>query len=156
MQTLDWVNLSSGAYCDFDNTTNNVATYGRLYNWYAVADNRNVCPKGWHVPSLSEWDVMINTLGGENIAGGKMKAVGILQNGDGLWNSPNTGATNSSGFTGLPGGTRFDAGDFRDLNSFGHWRASDGLTIRLRNTHAMVEKFFFYANNGTCVRCIKD
>ena len=160
-QTVDWVNLSSGAYCDFDNNTNNVATYGRLYNWYAVADNRNVCPSGWHAPSLEEWDVLINTLGGESIAGGKMKSTGTLQNQDGLWYSPNTGATNSSGFTGLPAGTRFDAGDFRDLHSFGSWWSTDGdfgsaWSPRLQDTHTMVEWFNNYARIGKSVRCVKD
>jgi uncharacterized protein (TIGR02145 family) len=151
-----WVNLSIGAYCDFDNTPSNAVVYGRLYNWYAVIDTRNVCPSGWHVPSLNEGDDLINALGGELIAGGKMKSTGIFQNGNGLWNDPNTGATNDSGFTGLPAGTRFDAGDYRDLHNFAHWRTSDGVVLRLRNNHAMVEKFYFYVGNGTSVRCVKD
>lgn len=155
-QAADWVNLSTGAYCDYNNEPSNVATYGRLYNWYTVVDPRNVCPSGWHVPSLDEGNILLDELGGEDIAGGKMKSTGILQNGDGLWNSPNAGATNVSGFTGLPAGTRFDAGDFRDLHSFGHWRTSDGLTLRLQDSHAMVEKFNFNATNGSSVRCVKD
>jgi uncharacterized protein (TIGR02145 family) len=151
-----WLNRSTGAYCDFNNTPSNANVYGRLYNWYAVVDIHNVCPSGWHVPSLSEADVLINALGGETIAGGKMKSTGTLQNGNGLWNEPNTGGTNDSGFTGLPAGTRFDAADFRDLNNFAHWRTTDGWSLRLRNNHTMVEKFFNYATNGTAVRCVKD
>lgn len=152
----DWVNLSIGAYSEYDNNPTNVATYGRLYNLYSVIDPRNVCPDGWHVPSLNEWDVLINYLGGESIAGGKMKSTGTT-----LWNSPNTGATNESGFTGFPGGTRFDLGDFRDIQSFGHWLSSDSgfgstWSIRLRDSHTMVEKFNSYSRNGRSVRCVKD
>lgn len=152
----EWINLSIGAYCDYDNAPSNVAVYGRLYNYYAVADQRKVCPSGWHVPTIDEGNILINALGGEDIAGGKMKSKGILQNGDGLWNAPNTNGTNESEFTGLPAGTRFDAGDFRDLHNFGHWRTIDGWSFRLRNNHGMVEKFYFYPTNGTSIRCVKD
>lgn len=160
-QTSEWINLSLGAYCDYDNNPSNVATFGRLYNGYTVTDQRNVCPSGWHVPSLDEWDILINNLGGVNIAGGKMKSIGTAQNGDGFWNSPNTGATNESGFTGLPGGTRFDLGDFRDIKSFGHWLSSDsrfGYTwsIRLQDNHTMVEKYNNYSHIGHSIRCVKD
>ena len=160
-QTSVWVDLSIGAYCDYDNDPTNVATYGRLYNAYSVIDPRNVCPADWHVPSLNEWDILINILGGVNSAGGKMKSTGTVENGDGLWNSPNTGATNESGFTGLPGGTRFDLGDFRDIQSFGHWLSSDSgfgntWSIRLRDSHAGVEKFNSFSRNGRSVRCVKD
>ena len=160
-QDAIWINLSIGAYCDFNNDVNNAAIYGRLYNWYAVMDPRNVCPGGWHVPSLSEWDILINTLGGEDIAGGKMKSTGTLQNRDGQWNFPNTGATNTSGFSGLPGGTRFDAGDFRDLYSFGHWWSSVGggghaWSPRLQDNNTIVEKYNNYATLGHSVRCVRD
>lgn len=161
LKASDWVSLSIGAYCDYDNDSNNVGTYGRLYNWYSVVDPRKVCPAGWHTPSLHEWDILINNLGGENIAGGKMKSTGTLQDGDGLWNSPNTGATNESGFTALPGGTRFDFGDFIDLNSFGHWWSLDGgfgraWSPRLRDIHTAVEKFNNFSTIGHSVRCVKD
>ena len=160
-QTSDWVNLSSGAYCDYENNPDNVATYGRLYNGYSVTDPRNVCPDGWHIPALYEWDLLINNLGGETIAGGKMKSIGTLQNGDGLWYAPNTGATNSSKFTGLPAGTRFDVGDFRDLHSFASWFSSDSgfgstWSIRLQDSHTMVEKFNNYSRIGHACRCVKD
>jgi len=149
-QASDWVNLSTGAYCNFDNNVNNVAIYGRLYNGYAVTDSRNVCPSGWHVPSLDDVDILIDKLGGENVAGGKMKSTTAL------WTEPSIGATNESWFTGLPAGTRFDAGDFRDLLSFAHWRTTSGWSIRLQHNHTMVEKFYFYTINGTSVRCVKN
>ena len=97
-----WATLTTGAYCYYNNdSATYAATYGKLYNWYAVNDPRGLAPAGWHVPSDAEWTELINCLGGEDVAGGKMKAVSAL------WYSPNTGATNSSGFTGLPGGYRF-------------------------------------------------
>jgi uncharacterized protein (TIGR02145 family) len=99
--TALWNHLTSGAYCNYDNNNSNVATYGRLYNWYVINDNRNVCPTGWHVPNDSEWTILVNYLGGDTIAGGKMKEAGTAH-----WYSPNTGATNSSGFTALAGGQR--------------------------------------------------
>lgn len=156
IQASDWVNLSNGAYCDYNNEQGNVGSYGRFYNAYAVSDSRNVCPSGWHVPSLAEWDILIDNLGGENVAGGKMKSKGTVEEGSGEWHSPNTGATNSSGFTALPGGSRFDAGDFRDLHSFGNWRTSDGWTITLQDTKANVQRFYNYQTNGTSVRCMKN
>lgn len=96
---VTWGNLTSGAYCNYNNDEGNVATYGRLYNWYAVDDSRNIAPAGWHVPSDAEWQTLVDYLGGDAVAGGKMKEAGTTH-----WASPNTGATNESGFTALPGG----------------------------------------------------
>jgi uncharacterized protein (TIGR02145 family) len=101
-----WMSLTTGAYCDYNNDVNNAATYGRLYNWYAVTDSRNIAPVGWHVPTDAEWQTLIDYLGGDAVAGGKMKEAGFAH-----WSSPNTGATNESGFTALPGGSRL-GGDY--------------------------------------------
>lgn len=153
----DWVILSTGAYCNFNNDAQNVGIYGRVYNWFAVADPRNVCPVGWHVPSIDEWDILTNSLGGATIAGGKMKSTGTFQGGDGLWYSPNTGATNSSGFTGLPGGGRGDVSEFNDIHSYANWWASDmGQFIHLQDTHTDIEISGNYSTNGKYVRCVKD
>lgn len=100
-------------------------------------------------------------LGGINSAGGKMKSTGTVQDGNGLWWASNAGATNESGFTGLPGGTRFDLGDFRDIHSFAHWLSSDSgygstWSTRLQDSHAMVEKFDNYSHIGHSIRCVKD
>lgn len=103
----EWNNLTTGAYCNYDNNANNATTYGRLYNWYAVNDSRNIAPEGWHVPSDAEWQTLIDYLGGSSSGrGGKMKEAGTTH-----WNSPNTGATNESGFSALPGGNRGHWGD---------------------------------------------
>ncbi len=97
----EWVYLTSGAYCAYDNDNSHVATYGRLYNWYAVSDSRNVAPSGWHVSTFEEWQTLEDYLGGSSVAGGKLKEAGTSH-----WASPNTGATNESGFSALPSGYR--------------------------------------------------
>jgi uncharacterized protein (TIGR02145 family) len=94
-----WYNTTSGAFVNWGNSPITAEIYGRLYNYYAVVDSRNLCPVGWHVPSDAEWTILINYLGGSSVAGGKLKEAGTDH-----WNSPNTGATNRSGFTALPGG----------------------------------------------------
>jgi len=99
--------ITSGAFSYYQNNPSYADTYGGLYNWYAVNDSRNIAPEGWHVPSDAEWQTLVDYLGGNNVAGGTMKEIGTTH-----WNSPNTGATNGSGFTALPGGYRFfDIGD---------------------------------------------
>ncbi|MDO8952800.1 MAG: fibrobacter succinogenes major paralogous domain-containing protein, partial [Draconibacterium sp.] len=117
----EWRNLTTGAYCDYENSSIKADTYGRLYNWYAINDSRNIAPTGWHVATDGEWTTLINYLGGLNLAGGKLKEIGTSH-----WNTPNIGATNESGFTALPGGYRhYDGGsyDLKNMGSF--WSSSE-------------------------------
>jgi uncharacterized protein (TIGR02145 family) len=93
---------SGASYSNYDNDTTNGSTYGRLYNWYAVDDSRNIAPEGWHVATDEDWNELEMFLGSD--AGGKLKATGTIEGGDGLWYEPNEGATNESGFSALPGG----------------------------------------------------
>lgn len=99
---LGWSDLSIGAYSVYDNDVSNVETYGNLYNWYAVDDSRGICPDGWHIPTDDEWTILSDYLGGNSVAGGKLKEAGYVH-----WNSPNEGATNESAFTALPAGMRW-------------------------------------------------
>lgn len=135
----------------------NVATYGRFYTWYAVTDSRNLCPEGWHVPTNAEWATLFNYLGGENVAGGKLKEAGLTH-----WQSPNTGATNQTGFSALPSGYRNMDGGFYYLgySSF-CWSSSESsankpscLCIDFNNSKATFGEDAKY--NGFPVRCIKD
>ena len=97
-----WASLTTGAWCWYNNdSATYAATYGKLYNWFAVNDARGLAPQGWHIPTDEEWTTLSTCLGGESVAGNKMKEAGTLH-----WESPNTGADNSSGFTALPGGFR--------------------------------------------------
>lgn len=150
-----WDSLTTGAWCYNYNDPNNEGTFGKLYNWYAVNDPRGLAPTGWHVPSDGEWTTLTTFLGGLDIAGGKMKATS-------LWQSPNVGATNSSGFTGLPGGNRSTIGPFPSIGVNGLWWSS----TELNSTDAWY-RYLYYNNTlvyqvtlgkkaGFSVRCIKD
>jgi uncharacterized protein (TIGR02145 family) len=108
-----WINLSTGAYCWFDNNSNYDVPQGKLYNWYAVADDRGLCPTGWQVPTDTDFGILIDFLGGSSVAGSKLKEVGTSH-----WTAPNSDATNESGFTAIPTGGRNQLGDF--FPSFGY------------------------------------
>jgi uncharacterized protein (TIGR02145 family) len=103
----EWASLTTGAWCYWFNDPGNGPVYGKLYNWYAVNDPRGLAPAGWHVPSKDEWDAIINCLGGDDVAGGKLKETGTAH-----WLEPNFGATNESGFTALGGNLRQNTGAF--------------------------------------------
>lgn len=117
--STDLSTLTTGAYTWYNNNESTFkGTYGALYNWYAV-NTGNLCPTGWHVPSDAEWTILTDFLGGDAIAGGKLK-----EDGTSHWNDPNTGATDETGFTGLPGGYLFDNGTYYSLRNVGHWWSS--------------------------------
>jgi uncharacterized protein (TIGR02145 family) len=134
-----------------------VAAYGRLYTWYAAADSRNVCPTGWHVPTDGDWTILTTFLGGEDIAGGKLKETGTTH-----WLTPNTGATNESDFTALPGGYRYYTGLFSYLGNRGFWWSSTEHSVSQGYFLTMSSIFDFVNRDGTnkqygfSVRCIKD
>lgn len=151
-----WESNTNGAYAWYNNdevTYKN--TYGALYNWYAVNTN-NLCPTGWHVPSDDEWTTLTTYLGGESIAGGKLKATT-------LWNSPNTGATNLTGFTAYPGGYRNEFGTYSYFGNYGYWLSSTPIVTSGAWNRTMFYNFI-YVNRGyfgdkvygLSVRCLKD
>jgi len=133
--------------------------YGRLYTWYAVVDIRNLCPAGWHIPSDTEWATLISYLGGDASAGGKLKESGSLH-----WNSPNTGATNESGFNALPAGWRdvFSSNSFIEFGNYGYWWSSTEVNPTnaiYRSIHfdsGAILKNNFDKRSGFSVRCLKD
>jgi uncharacterized protein (TIGR02145 family) len=151
-----WSVLATGAYCDYDNNSANSVSYGRLYNWYAVNSNK-LCPAGWHVPSDTEWTTLTTYLEGVTVAGGKLKETGTSH-----WTDPNTGATNSSGFTALPGGCRSNSSLFQYRGLYGFWwssTANDGTyswTRSVFNTGATVSRGVDNKPYGFSVRCLKD
>ena len=152
-----WALLTSGAWCYYNNDVANGAIYGKLYNWYAVNDTRGLAPKGWHVPTDAEWTILTDKLGGTVVAGGKMKSVGTTR-----WTTPNTSATNESGFTGLPGGYRNNNGTFSNVGNYGFWWSSSQDV----NTNAVYRNLSYdydsasKSNNdlklGFSVRCLRD
>ena len=154
----DWIQAienNQPAWCYYDNNSVNGEKHGKLYNIYAVNDSRGLAPKGWHIPSDSEWTTLIDHLGGATSAGSKMK------NKTG-WNNSGNG-TNESGFSGLPGGKRDNDGKFSTMGKSGCWWSStEDYTIDFR----LHDRLLFYANNlvlgfdgkenGLSVRCIRD
>jgi uncharacterized protein (TIGR02145 family) len=157
-----WKVLVTGAYCLYDNLKGTDPVYGNLYNWYAVNDARGICPEGWHVASNPDWDKMGEFLGGLNVAGGALKSTGTLEQSTGLWYAPNTGATNSSAFHGLPGGTRFNYGSFYSIGNLGNfWSISDTNTANAWNyildaNNETLGRNYNFKAFGFSVRCCKD
>lgn len=150
-------------YC-YDNTTANCDVYGGLYQWnemmqyVSIPGLQGICPADWHIPTDAEWTVLTDLLGGESVAGGKMKEAGTTH-----WNSPNTGATNESGFTGLPGGLRTVGGTlFNQMGSYANiWSSTGGVTGNawrrsLGYSTNSVSRYAVYEFYGLSVRCVRD
>lgn len=162
--SLVWSGLDTPAWCAVDNNLLNAVTYGQSYNWHVVSDTRKVCPENWHVPTDLEWYGLVNYLGGEAVAGGKLKSTGDAANDTGLW-WENIGATNESGFSAVPAGNRPAAAwnygnvsyvaffwtatsDPNDIARAWAWvcQSSDATTF-----HGNYEK-----RMGFSLRCVKD
>ncbi len=154
-------------YC-YDDDPANCATYGSLYQWSemmqydTVQGTQGICPTGWHIPTDAEWTVLTDFLGGEYIAGGKMKATGTIEAGTGLWYAPNEGATNSSGFTALPAGYRHYSGNFFSLGfntlfwSSTEYDSSNAWDRLLLFDFANVNRDDVSKGSGFSSRCVKD
>lgn len=162
-ETAQWIALSKPGWSYVENDKEKNGPLGKLYNWYAVSDERNICPCGWHVPT---WDDLLELkafLGGEDKAGGAMKMTGTIQSNTGLWYEPNTGATNSSGFSGIPNGARYSDGAFAFAAYGAGWWSANGNYLdpeptTFGITHTSEKLFFGGATkkNGFAVRCLKD
>jgi len=158
LSNTTWSSTTSGAYAIYNASAANDSIYGKLYNWYCVADPRGLCPVGWHVPSDAEWTILENFLGGSSVAGGKLKSVSPL------WQSPNTGATNSSGFSGLPGGvTSWNGIYYSYIGKNGLWWSSTQLSVTawyraLNSYNGNVDRGGWnnFKRCGWSVRCVKD
>ena len=151
-----WAALTTGAWCYYNNDPSTDAIYGKLYNWYAVADPRGLAPAGWHVSTDAEWTTLVTCLGGTSVAGGKLKVSGTR-----IWASGND-ADNSSGWAGLPGGNRADQGFFFDDLSSGLWWSATSATATtawyryLLYSNTSVGRDLSLKPYGFSVRCVKD
>ncbi len=156
-------NNTDDAYCYYENDPSSV--YGGLYTYAAAigdnwardnAEGQGICPEGWHLPTDGEWSVLVDYLGGKWSAGGKMKEVGTAH-----WRSPNTGATNESGFTALPGGCRNTYGTFNSVGYLGYWWSAteDGSSHAwyrdLIYDYAGVRDYYNSKADGFSVRCVR-
>ena len=163
--TLDYTDI---AYCYYDNSSANGDTYGALYTWEAVMNGsvssssnpsgvQGVCPDDWHVPSDAEWAELVDYLGGESVAGGKLKEKGNTH-----WISHNNEATNESGFTALPGGYRYGTGNFVNIGKYGFWwsstESSSGTAWGrlLGYYYRIIYRYYDYNEGGFSVRCVRD
>ena len=166
-----WQNLTIGAHTIYANdsttTPSNLTKYGYLYNWYAAkgiyttgniasTDTLNVCPVGWHVPTDAEWTTLTSEFGGESVAGGKMKSIGTA-----YWDSPNTGATNESGISALPGGGRGSFGFYNVRYEAHLWSAdefsnSNAWIRTLSSNNGSVIRFTDNKSVGASIRCIRN
>ena len=151
-----WTVFNSGAYCSYNNDSLNVKQYGYLYNWFAVNDSQKICPKGWHIPSETDWNVLEESIGGTKIAGGKMKDT-ITS----YWTN-SYGNTNESGFNGLPSGCRTSKGTFNSIGYYGlWWTATENYSnyawyrsINYNSTDLF--RHYYYKRYGFSVRCVKN
>ena len=154
-------------YC-YNDLESNCNIYGGLYQWSEMmqyvtpAGGQEICPTGWHIPTDAEWTIVTTSLGGEGVAGGKMKSTGTIEAGTGWWYSPNTGATNESGFSGVPAGYRGYAGGFF-VNGYdaGWWSSSEFSTSVawyrfLYYNGSNVDRSGADRHNGFSVRCLAD
>ena len=153
----EWGDLTTDAYCWYNKDAATYKTpYGALYNWYAINTGK-LCPTGWHVPRDAEWTTLTDYLGGLAVAGGKLKETGTTH-----WNSPNTDATNETGFTALPGGYRSSNGAFDSVGSYGYWWSATELSTNYawsRNVNSNIGSVFrgySHLELGFSVRCVKD
>lgn len=166
--TWDALTATSKAYCWYGDNEANKATYGALYTWAAAMNGaasvtanpsgiQGVCPTGWHLPSDAEWSQLTTYLGGESVSGVKLKETGTTH-----WSSPNTGATNETGFTALPGGHRYTFGAFSVIGLFGTWwsatelNASNAWHRYMGYYSGDVFRNYDYKEVGFSVRCLRD
>ena len=163
MDRNQWGRLTTPGTAYYNNDVTNFEKYGRLYNWFTVSSskngNKNVCPTGWHVPTEAEWNVLINYLGGANVAGSKMKEVGNTN-----WVSPNTDATNTSLFNGLPGAYRYYDGNYYGIGGVAEWWSTNetidaisGVSFVLNSSNGIITSNSYpIKREGCSVRCLKD
>jgi len=150
--TEKWINLTTGAWCYYENKTGKGSTYGKLYNWYAVNDPRGLAPIGYHIPTDAEWSILTTYLGTD--AAAKMKSTTG-------WDDDGNG-NNTSGFAGLPGGFRFSNGNFSTIGALGCWWSSseDNSSYAwyrtLNSSYGNVSRSYSLERNGFSVRCLRD
>jgi len=159
--STQWANLTTGAWCYYNNDPKNGEIYGKLYNWYAVSDLRGLAPTGWYIPSDEDWSELEICIGGKNIAGGKLKSIGTIEAGDGLWFSPNKDATNEIGFSAVPAGYRYHLSDYQKIGIDTYfWTSTESGTKSAYYRHlgsedGVIGRSTHYFENGFSIRCLR-
>lgn len=162
-----WNGLNEGAWVLYANNSSNLNSYGKLYNWFAATDSRGICPDGWKVPSDQDWQRLEIHLGmsaqhaGYSLGRGGSENVGGKMKSTSMWQDPNEGATNESGFNGRPGGRLYPTGGFSGLNGFGYWwstteyNPAEAYSRNLFYQNGEVYRSMLGKRNGISIRCIK-
>ncbi len=157
-----WTGNTTGAYCDYEKTKTNGPIYGHLYNWYAVANtnSKKIAPAGWHIPSTTEFETLYKYLNNNNALTNQEISNALREKGTAHWVYPNA-ATNSTGFTALPGGERLPDGTFKSLTILGtFWSSTDYLTGYAYRSNILSDDFYWQQGwdkkAGLSIRCIKD
>ncbi len=145
-----WIALTSPGYCWCNNQSGYKSTYGALYNWYAVNTGK-LAPEGWHIPSVNEWNTLINYLGGEEAASAKLRETGTMH-----WKNLNKESTNEVGFTALPGGYRYAFGGTEMGETCYFWSTQSSTYLILNNSVSVWTPWVDANSIGLSVRCIKD
>ncbi len=150
-----WMYQATAAWCSYDNDSAQAKQHGNLYNWHAVSDARGICPQGWHIPSDAEWQQLADALGGNAVAGGKLKSTT-------LWDFPNAGATNASGFNATGTGIRLYTGNY-NLMGFCvvFWSSTSGNKLLawvryLEYGNSKFTRTYYGKTSGLSCRCVKD
>jgi uncharacterized protein (TIGR02145 family) len=163
----EWVKLKTGAWCYYNNDASLGAIYGKLYNWYAVTDTRGLAPAGYHIPTDAEWKTlemfleMAQADADKNMWRGTNQGSKLKESGTTHWQAPNSDATNSTGFTALPGGYRND-GLFGIIYTNGVWwtaseeNSENAWNRNLSSVYASISRGSILKSDGYSVRCLKD
>jgi uncharacterized protein (TIGR02145 family) len=152
-----WQSAASGAYCPYENNAALAEDYGMLYNWYAITDSRTIAPPGWKIPDFDESIAFAKSLVGDKAVGGLLKETGLTR-----WIAPNTGASNATGFTAVPGGIRWVNGSFSSLGYYGYWWCpsdndeTHSYAFGLNNASDSLKFYIGEKNYGLSVRCLKE
>ena len=154
---IQWKTMVSGAYSNYNNEPGLSAVYGCLYNWFAINDTRNLAPDGWHVATDNDWTKLVDYLGGKGLAANK-----LIETGTSHWAAPNSGATNESGFSALPGGFLLTGEGYIGVGSISIWWSATEVDItygsywEIVNSYNRIEKYGYNKTDGHSVRCVKD
>jgi len=157
LDDLNWSNTISGSFAIYSGDATNEVIHGKLYNWFSIADSRNICPIGWDIPSDVDLTILVDVFGGSTDAGGKLKDIGTT-----VWNAPNLAATNESGFSMLPSGIRLTAGNYENIKNNGYLWSKSEYDVNyswfrgFSRSDVIVSRALANKRSALSIRCIRN